>query len=69
MVVLETTGDRVDGAASPEVAAAVRAAAAPQAIAAVWTTKQLPVDIRHNAKIDRTALGRTMEHVLSGRSR
>ncbi len=69
VVVLETTGDRVDGAATPELAAAVRAAASPQAIAAVWTTKQLPVDIRHNAKIDRTALGTTMERVLSGSSR
>jgi hypothetical protein len=29
----------------------------------------LPVDIRHNAKIDRAALGRTMERRLSGKAR
>lgn len=51
------------------LAAAVRAALAPQSIAAVWTTDALPVDIRHNAKIDRTALGSTMERLLSGSSR
>jgi len=69
VLVIETTGDRADGPGETQLAAAVRAAAAPQAIAAVWTTRQLPVDIRHNAKIDRTALGRTMEQRLSGGSR
>jgi hypothetical protein len=37
-------------------------------VAAVWTGP-LPVDIRHNAKIDRTALAATMERRLSGRRR
>jgi len=69
VLVVETTGERADGPADPELAAAVRAAAAPQPMAAVWTTRQLPVDIRHNAKIDRTALGRTMEQRLAGSSR
>ena len=68
VVVLEMA-ERADGHASAEVAAAVRAACAPQPVAAVWTVKALPVDIRHNAKIDRTALGRTMERTLSGGSR
>ena len=54
--------------ASPELAAAVRAAVAPQVVAAVWCGP-LPVDIRHNAKIDRSALAATMERRLSGRSR
>ena len=67
--VVETVGERTDGHASAALAAAVRAACAPQLVAAVWTVKALPVDIRHNAKIDRTALGRTMERTLSGGSR
>lgn len=69
VIVIETTGERADGPAAPQLSAAVRAAVAPQPIAAVWTTRQLPVDIRHNAKIDRTALGRTMGQRLSGSSR
>jgi olefin beta-lactone synthetase len=60
--------DEHDAQASPELAAAVRAAVAPQVVAAVWCGP-LPVDIRHNAKIDRTALAVTMERRLSGRSR
>ncbi len=67
VVVLELA-DRADGPAATELAAAVRVACAPQQLAAVWTTKALPVDIRHNAKIDRTALGRTMDRILSGGS-
>ena len=68
VVVVETDGG-ADAAAPPALAAAVRAAVAPQHVAAVWCTKALPVDIRHNAKIDRTALGLTMERLLSGASR
>jgi hypothetical protein len=44
----------------------VRLAVAPQKIAAVWVVKELPVDIRHNAKIDRTALAKKMSRLLSG---
>ncbi len=69
VVVLETVGERTDGHAPAALVAAVRAACAPQLVAAVWMVKALPVDIRHNAKIDRTALARTMERVLSGGSR
>lgn len=58
-----------EGAAPMEMAAQVRAVCAPQVVAAVWTTKALPVDIRHNAKIDRAALARTMERTLSGAGR
>jgi len=37
-----------------------------QGVAAVWVADKLPVDMRHNAKIDRTALAATMERVLAG---
>ncbi|MEN9644934.1 MAG: hypothetical protein RL238_1603 [Actinomycetota bacterium] len=66
-VVIVVEGGR-DEQASPELTAAVRAAVAPQPVAAVWTA-ELPVDIRHNAKIDRTALAATMARRLSGRAR
>jgi acyl-coenzyme A synthetase/AMP-(fatty) acid ligase/pimeloyl-ACP methyl ester carboxylesterase len=58
-----------DGPASGDLTAAVRRAVAPHVVAAVWTTTALPVDIRHNAKIDRSELGHTMERNLSGRTR
>ena len=63
VIVVEGKGD---GPADAELSSAVRAAVAPQLIAAVYTIKQLPVDIRHNSKIDRTALGLTMARILSG---
>ncbi len=66
-VVMVVEGER-DEQASAELTAAVRAAVAPQRVAAVWTAR-LPVDIRHNAKIDRTALAATMARRLSGRAR
>ena len=69
VVVVVETDAGTEGAAPAALAAAVRAAVAPQAVAAVWVTRRLPVDIRHNAKIDRTALGLTMERVLSGGTR
>ena len=58
-----------DGPADAELAAAVRDAVAPQHIAAVHVAKRLPVDIRHNSKIDRTALGLSMARILSGESK
>ncbi|MEI7547278.1 MAG: AMP-binding protein, partial [Actinomycetota bacterium] len=67
VLVVETTA-ALDGPAPSDMAAAIRAAVAPQPVAAIWTSKHLPVDIRHNAKIDRTALGHTMERRLSGGS-
>jgi acyl-coenzyme A synthetase/AMP-(fatty) acid ligase len=65
VIVVETTDHR-DGPAHEELVSAVRAAVWPQAIAAVWCTKKLPVDIRHNSKIDRTAVGAYMSNVLAG---
>lgn len=65
VVVVETTNGN-EGEASPELTAKVRLAVAPQKIAAVWVVKELPVDIRHNAKIDRTALAKKMSLLLSG---
>jgi acyl-coenzyme A synthetase/AMP-(fatty) acid ligase len=69
VVIVVEDGTSHGGPASPELATAVRAACAPQAVAAVWLARSLPVDIRHNAKIDRTALGAAMERCLSGGSR
>lgn len=65
VVVVETINGN-EGEASPELTAKVRLAVAPQKIAAVWVVKELPVDIRHNAKIDRTALAKKMSRLLSG---
>jgi len=64
---------RVDVAlAQADTAAAVRAAVQHDhpglAVAAVLETSAMPVDIRHNAKIDRTALARAADQLLSGES-
>ena len=64
-VVVPTDG-RADGPlASPELAAAVRAAS-PVPLAAVLTVRQLPTDIRHNSKIDRAAVADRAGRVLAG---
>jgi acyl-CoA synthetase (AMP-forming)/AMP-acid ligase II/pimeloyl-ACP methyl ester carboxylesterase len=42
-------------------------AAAGRDVAAVLVTKTLPVDIRHNSKVDRVAVGQWAARVLSGR--
>jgi acyl-coenzyme A synthetase/AMP-(fatty) acid ligase len=65
VIVVEDVSSR-GGPASPSLTAAVRAACAPQRVAAVWAVRALPVDMRHNAKIDRTALAAQMSGVLSG---
>ena len=62
VVVLETGKD---GLADAATSAAVRAAAG-RAVAAVLTVEALPVDIRHNAKIDRVAVARRASAVLAG---
>jgi acyl-CoA synthetase (AMP-forming)/AMP-acid ligase II/pimeloyl-ACP methyl ester carboxylesterase len=68
VLVVETdAGD--EGAASAVLAAAAREAVEPQPIAAVWTVADLPVDIRHNSKIDRASVAARMERVLSGARR
>ncbi|MFQ1002833.1 alpha/beta fold hydrolase [Modestobacter sp. SSW1-42] len=62
---------RLPGAASrlvpadAELAGAVRAAAGTE-VAAVLTTGRLPVDIRHQSKVDRTAVARAAGAVLAG---
>jgi olefin beta-lactone synthetase len=55
-----------DGLADLELAAQVRTALAPTPVAAVCVRAALPVDIRHNAKIDRTELAAWAEQLLSG---
>jgi acyl-coenzyme A synthetase/AMP-(fatty) acid ligase/alpha-beta hydrolase superfamily lysophospholipase len=71
VAVVEVTG-RPDtararpGLAPTDLTAAVREAAAPVAVAAVLVTDRVPVDIRHNSKIDRTRLGRWADRVLAG---
>lgn len=65
VIVVETINSS-DGPADAELTHAVRAGLAPLTIAAVWTTKKLPVDIRHNSKIDRTAVSKKMSQILSG---
>jgi acyl-CoA synthetase (AMP-forming)/AMP-acid ligase II len=77
VIVLESVTDTGEGAASATVRDAVRVAVAsatqdypngPVPVAAVWKVKSLPVDIRHNAKIDRAAVAAQMEQILSGAS-
>jgi acyl-coenzyme A synthetase/AMP-(fatty) acid ligase len=65
VVVLEEPG-AVAGAAGAEVADRVRAVVE-RPVAAVLTAPSLPVDIRHNAKIDRAAVAEWAEGVLAGR--
>ncbi|NUL48064.1 alpha/beta fold hydrolase [Cellulosimicrobium funkei] len=54
------------GLAPTDLAGQVRRAAAPVPVSAVLVTDRVPVDIRHNSKIDRTRLARWAEGVLSG---
>ena len=65
VIVVETINSS-DGPADAGLTHAVRAALAPLTIASVWTTKKLPVDIRHNSKIDRAAVSKNMSQILSG---
>jgi acyl-coenzyme A synthetase/AMP-(fatty) acid ligase/pimeloyl-ACP methyl ester carboxylesterase len=72
VVVVEGADIRRSGLAPAALRDAVRAAAAdtPAAvpgIAAVLVVRHLPVDIRHNSKIDRVAVGRWAQRVLDGR--
>jgi acyl-coenzyme A synthetase/AMP-(fatty) acid ligase len=68
VIVLETDQAKED-IAPAHLAIQVREALADVDVVAIWVTKKLPVDIRHNSKIDRTALAQKMLKVLSGRSR
>jgi len=66
IVIVVENVDSSDGPADSAFTDAVRKTLAPLTIAAVWTTKKLPVDIRHNSKIDRTAVSKQMSEILSG---
>jgi len=66
IVIVVETSQNSEGPASTDLARAVRSVVMPHAVAAVWTTKHLPVDIRHNSKIDRTRVAVEMSSILSG---
>lgn len=69
VVVIVVTDRNRNGLADLDLTAAVRAAvqaAAGVKVAAVLERKQLPVDIRHRSKVDRTALARWASTVLAG---
>jgi len=66
LVVVVENPARADGMASAAIVAAVRGVV-PHPVAAVLTVGDLPVDIRHNTKIDRTAVARWAEDLLAGR--
>ncbi|WP_123506468.1 alpha/beta fold hydrolase [Frondihabitans sp. PhB188] len=53
------------GLAGPAISSVVRSAAG-VSVAAVLTVPELPTDVRHNSKIDRTALGEWAGEVLAG---
>lgn len=65
VVVLEMPG-AVAGPADPATAERVRAAVG-RPVASVLAAPGLPVDIRHNAKIDRTAVAAWADDLLAGR--
>lgn len=65
LVVVIEEPDRADGLADGELCASVRAVVT-HPVAAVLTVRALPVDIRHNTKIDRTAVAVWAGHVLAG---
>ena len=65
VVIIEPSDGRDESLATAELTAAIRAAVT-QPVAAVLTVAALPVDIRHNAKIDRTALAGWAATVLDG---
>ena len=72
VVVVERAGVRRAALAPAALRDAVRAAAADTSgtvpgIAAVLVVRSLPVDIRHNSKIDRVAVGQWAQRVLDGR--
>ena len=66
LVVVIEDPDAAAGPAGADVAAAVRGAV-DEPVAAVLAVPQLPVDIRHNAKIDRAAVASWAADVLAGR--
>jgi acyl-CoA synthetase (AMP-forming)/AMP-acid ligase II len=67
LVVVIEDADATEGPAPEDQAASVRQAVS-NAVASVLTVPQLPVDNRHNAKIDRIAVSAWATDVLAGRS-
>jgi len=67
LVVVVEDPHGADGLASTDLTARVRSVVN-HPVAAVLSRRSLPVDIRHNAKIDRTAVAGWAEDVLAGRS-
>jgi olefin beta-lactone synthetase len=65
VVVIEDAGG-AEGLAGAALTASVRRAVS-EPVASVLTVAHLPVDIRHNAKIDRTAVAAWASDVLAGR--
>jgi acyl-CoA synthetase (AMP-forming)/AMP-acid ligase II len=65
LVVVVERGDADDGLADEALSAKVRHSTEHR-VAAVLTVQSLPVDIRHNTKIDRTAVAAWASRVLSG---
>lgn len=65
VVVALRAGPRTPQLADEELAARIRAAV-PVDVAAVLTVSELPVDQRHNSKIDRTAIAAWAEGILAG---
>jgi acyl-CoA synthetase (AMP-forming)/AMP-acid ligase II len=66
LVVVVEDPEATAGPAAADVAATVRSVA-DQPVAAVLMAPKLPVDIRHNAKIDRTLVASWAADVLAGR--
>jgi olefin beta-lactone synthetase len=66
LVVVVEQPNNDDGLADDEVSSSVRDAVE-RSVAAVLTVRALPVDIRHNTKIDRTAVAEWAAGVLSGK--
>ncbi len=66
VVVVPGEAGRRGGLAGEELADRVRAQAGGLDIAAVLLAPSLPVDVRHNSKIDRTRIAQWAERVLAG---
>jgi acyl-coenzyme A synthetase/AMP-(fatty) acid ligase len=69
VMVIERLDNRANGLADTELTTAVRAAVsnlAPVDVAAVLSASQLPVDKRHNSKVDRRRLADWAARVLAG---
>jgi hypothetical protein len=64
-IVETTTGTKRVRLAEAQLAAQVRDAS-PQPLVAVFVVPELPTDIRHNSKIDRTRLSVWAEGILAG---